>query len=70
MIDRWIAGLRPASLLGLRLPNKLGVFASDTVGHWKFPGPDDMIGTNGRTSKIVNSQMIIWWEQMDAQIRM
>ena len=35
---RWFAGLRPASLLGLRLPNKLGVFATDTVGNLKFPG--------------------------------
>ena len=35
---RWFAGLRPASLLGLRLPNKLGVFATDTVGSLKFPG--------------------------------
>ena len=34
----WFAGLRPASLLGLRLPNKLGVFATDTVGNLKFPG--------------------------------
>ena len=33
---RWIAGLRPASLLGLRLPNKLGVFVTDTVGHSKI----------------------------------
>ena len=36
--SRWFAGLRPASLLGLRLPNKLGVFATDTVGNLKFPG--------------------------------
>ena len=28
---RWIAGLRPASLLGLRLPSELGVFAR--LGH-------------------------------------
>ena len=33
---RWIVGLRPASLLGLRLPNKLGVFVTDTVGHSKI----------------------------------
>ena len=38
IFTRWIAGLRPASLLGLRLPNKLGVFATDTVGNLKFPG--------------------------------
>ena len=31
MYTRWIAGLRPASLLGLRLPKQLGVFATDTV---------------------------------------
>ena len=37
-VTRWFAGLRPASLLGLRLPNKLGVFATDTVGNLKFPG--------------------------------
>ena len=37
VLTRWFAGLRPASLLGLRLPNKLGVFATDTVGHLKFP---------------------------------
>ena len=28
---RWIVGLRPASLLGLRLPNKLGEFVA--CGH-------------------------------------
>ena len=37
-VTRWFAGLRPASLLGLRLPNKLGVFPSDTVSNLKFPG--------------------------------
>ena len=30
IITRCYAGLRPASSLGLRLPNKLGVFATDT----------------------------------------
>ena len=34
-ITRWIAGLRPASLLGLRLPNKVGVFATHTMNHRK-----------------------------------
>ena len=33
---RWIAGLRPASLLGLRLPNKVGVFATHTMNHRKL----------------------------------
>ena len=33
---RWIAGLRPASLLGLHLPSKVGVFATHTMDHRKL----------------------------------
>ena len=46
IFTRWIAGLWPASLLGVRLPNKMGVFATDTVGHLEFPGTKGTFGYN------------------------
>ena len=39
IFTRWIAGLRPASLLGVRLPN-------NTVGQLEFPGTKGTFGYN------------------------
>ena len=33
-------------MLGVRLPNRIGMFATDTVGHLEFPGTKGTFGYN------------------------
>ena len=72
---RWFAGLRPASLLGLRLPNKLGVFATDTISHQAYtcwpknlvPPPLAMLPKNSSAPSL---SLLIWHVSWKSEFEM